>query len=104
MSKDDIIALKKGIVIDDRKVDTSNFKVKSKDVEKNTSLVEITIIEGRNHIVKRIFDSLGHSVEKLTRIKYGFLELDNLKSGDYIILTNGEVRKLFGYKKAVKKY
>jgi 23S rRNA pseudouridine2605 synthase len=45
LSKDDIIQLKKGIVIDGRRVDTSNFKIKKKDLEKNNSLVEITIIK-----------------------------------------------------------
>lgn len=95
LSKDDIIALKKGIVIDDRKVDTSNFKVKSKDVEKNTSLVEITIIEGRNHIVKRIFSSLHHDVIRLSRTRYGFLDSTGLKSGEYRMLSLKEVKKLF---------
>ena len=95
LSKDDIIQLKKGIVIDGRRVDTSNFKVKKKDLEKNNSLVEITIIEGRNHIVKNIFSSLKHDVIKLTRTAYAFLNVDNLKSGEYRELTLKEVKKLF---------
>lgn len=95
LSRDDIIALKKGIVIDGRKVDTSNFKIKKKDLEKNVSLVEITLIEGRNHIVKNIFSSLKHDVIKLTRTSYSFLTLDKLKSGEYRELTLKEVRKLF---------
>lgn len=95
LTKDDIIKLKKGIVIEDRKVDTSNFKVKKKDIEKNNSLVEITIVEGRNHIVKKIFSSLKHDVIKLTRTHYSFLSVDNLKSGEYRELTIKEVKKLF---------
>ena len=95
LSKDDIIALKKGIVIDGRKVDTSNFKVKKKDIEKNNSLVEITIVEGRNHIVKNIFASLKHDVIKLTRTNYSFLNVDNLKSGEYRELSIKEVKRLF---------
>ena len=95
LSRDDIIALKKGIVIDGRKVDTSNFKIKKKDLEKNVSLVEITLIEGRNHIVKNIFSSLKHDVIKLTRTSYSFLTLDKLKSGEYRELTLKEVKKLF---------
>lgn len=95
LSRDDIIALKKGIIIDGRKVDTSNFKVRKKDIEKNNSLVEITIVEGRNHIVKNIFASLKHDVIKLTRTSYAFLSVDNLKSGEYRELTLKEVKKLF---------
>ena len=95
LSKDDIISLKKGIIIDGRKVDTSNFKVKRKDIEKNNSLVEITIVEGRNHIVKNIFFSLKHDVIKLTRTNYAFLNVNDLKSGEYRELTLKEVKKLY---------
>ena len=95
LTKEDIIKLKKGIVIDNRKVDTSNFKIKSKDIEKNTCMVEITIIEGRNHIVRNIFASLHHDVIKLTRTNYAFLNVNNLKSGEYRNLTIKEVKKLY---------
>ncbi len=95
LSKDDIVSLKKGIVIDGRKVDTSNFKIKSKNIEKNTSLVEITIVEGRNHIVRNIFASLHHDVIKLTRTHYAFLDIHNLKSGEYRLLTLKEIKRLY---------
>lgn len=95
LSREDIISLKKGIVIDGRRVDTSKFHIKKEDLEKNTSLVEITIVEGRNHIVKNIFSSLKHDVIKLTRTNYSFLNIDNLQSGEYRELTIKEVKKLF---------
>ena len=95
LTKDDIIKLKQGIIIDNRKVDTKNFKIKSKNYEKDTSLVEITIVEGRNHIVRNIFASLHHDVIKLTRTNYGFLSVDNLKSGEYRELSIKEVKKLY---------
>ncbi|MBO4600765.1 MAG: rRNA pseudouridine synthase [Bacilli bacterium] len=95
LTNEDIIKLKKGIVIDNRKVDTSNFKIKSKDIEKNTCMVEITIVEGRNHIVRNIFASLHHDVIKLTRTNYAFLNVNNLKSGEYRNLTIKEVKKLY---------
>ena len=95
LSREDIISLKKGIVIDGRRVDTSKFHIKKEDIEKNTSLVEITIVEGRNHIVKNIFSSLKHDVIKLTRTNYSFLNIDNLQSGEYRELTIKEVKKLF---------
>lgn len=103
LSPEEIQKLKKGIVIDNKKCNIKRVKVRKRDKVKNTDLVEIIIEEGRNHIVKRIFESLHHDVLKLTRTRYANLELDNLKSGDYRILTNSEVRKLYGYKKAKKK-
>ena len=81
LDKDDINKLKKGIVIDNRKVEIKRFKVRKKDNEKNTSIIELTIVEGRNHIVKRIFESMHIDVMKLSRVGYAFLTLDGLKSG-----------------------
>ncbi len=99
LDKDDINKLKKGIVIDNRKIDIKRFKVRKKDVEKNTSIVELTIVEGRNHIVKKIFESMRIDVIKLSRVSYAFLTLDGLKSGEYRKLSIKEIKKLYALKK-----
>ena len=98
LDKDDINKLKKGIVIDNRKVDIKRFKVRKKDVEKNTSIVELTIVEGRNHIVKKIFENMRIDVIKLSRVSYAFLTLDGLKSGEYRKLSIKEIKKLYALK------
>ncbi len=98
LTKEEINTLNKGIKIDNRVVNIKKLKIKRKDLEKNTSLVEITIVEGRNHIVKRIFNELGHDVIKLSRTNYAFLNLDGLKSGDYRKLSIKEVKKLYSLK------
>lgn len=98
LTKDDIDRLKNGIYIEGRKVNTSNFKIRDKNFEKKTSLVEITIVEGRNHIVKKIFESLRHPVIRLTRIKLAFLDISDLKSGEYRELSIKEVKKLYSLK------
>ena len=103
LTPEDLSKLKKGIIIDSIKCNIKRVKVRKRDKIKDTDLVEIVIEEGRNHIVKKIFESLHHDVLKLTRTKYAFLEINDLKSGDYRILTNNEVRKLYSYKKAKKK-
>ena len=99
LDKDDINKLKKGIVIDNRKVEIKRFKVRKKDNEKNTSIIELTIVEGRNHIVKRIFESMHIDVMKLSRVGYAFLTLDGLKSGEYRQLSIKEIKKLYALKK-----
>ena len=93
----DLMRLKKGVLIDDVKCIPTRVKVRSFDKEKDTCIVEITIVEGRNHIVKRVFESLGYLVDKLTRTEYGFLNIDNLKSGEYRVLSIKEVKKLYEY-------
>ncbi len=101
LSPDELYALKAGVVIDGVKVIPKKIKLKSKDVEKNKQKVLITIVEGRNHIVKKIFESIGHPVNKLHRLKYAFLDVKGLQSGDYRCLTVSEVNKLKALKKGI---
>ena len=100
MTLKDQKSLKSGVKIDDVKCIPTRVKVKNVDIKKDTCLVEITIVEGRNHIVKRVFESLGYLVDKLTRTEYAHLTLDNLKSGEYRELTTKEVKKLYEYKRS----
>ena len=98
LSPDEINRLKRGIEIDGRKCIPVRFKIRKKDKEKNTSMIEITIVEGRNHIVKKLFNSLKHDVIKLKRESYAFLNLGNLQSGEYRELSIKEVKKLYSLK------
>lgn len=95
IDKETIDKLKSGVVVDGKKADIISFKVKKRDFDKITTYISITIIEGRNHIVKRIFETLGFYVIKLTRTNYAFLDLGNLKSGEYRELSIKEVKKLY---------
>ncbi len=96
----DLKTLSNGVNIDGIKCKPTRVKIKKTDKENNYSLVEITITEGRNHIVKKVFNELGYLVDKLTRVEYAFLTLEGLKSGEYRNLTLKEVKKLYGYKKS----
>ena len=61
-------------------------------------MVEITIHEGKNHQVKRMFESVGYHVEKLTRKRIGIFTTENLQSGEYRKLTPKEVQIVYSYK------
>ena len=63
-------------------------------LEKN--LVEITIHEGRNRQVRRMFAAIGCDVKRLKRVKFAGLTIDGLKVGQYRELTAEEVAKLKG--------
>ncbi len=99
LSKDNIDSLKKGIMIDGRKTNIVHFKVRKQNRENNTSIIELQIIEGRNHIVKNIFASFGFKVLKLKRNAYAFLDLSGLKEGKYRELSIKEVKTLYAFKK-----
>ena len=98
LNEEDFKQIRKGIKIDERILKVDHMKVKEIDKQKNTSLVEVTIHEGRNHIVRKLFATLGYDVLKLSRIAYGNLTLGNLKSGEYRLLSHDEVKSLYGYK------
>ena len=63
-------------------------------LEKN--LVEVTIHEGRNRQVRRMFAAIGCDVKRLRRIKFAGLTLDGLKVGQFRELTASEVARLKG--------
>lgn len=109
-AEDDLKRLRQGIVL--QAVKPRSAQTKSKSRTKRTSekirtapakielfregdnpWYEVTIIEGRNRQIRRMFEEVGHHVEKIKRVKYGPLELD-VESGKYRMLTDAEVARL----------
>lgn len=91
--------LKDGVKIDDEIVSSSRVKLKKVNKDNNTCMVEITIHEGKNHQVKKMFESVGYHVEKLTRKRIGIFTIENLKSGEYRKITPKEVAIIYSLKK-----
>ena len=87
--------LRSGVVIDGYKTRPARVKVKSIDKKTNKSIVEITISEGKNHQVKKMFEAVGHQVLKLKREKYAIFDIKDLKVGEYRKLTFKEVSVLY---------
>lgn len=91
--------LKEGILLDHTKVVPSRVKLKKVNNESNTCIVEITIHEGKNHQVKRMFEAVGYHVEKLKRERIGIFTTEGLQSGEYRKLTPKEVAIVYSLKK-----
>ena len=91
----DIQRLRNGVVIEGFKTSKAKVKVKSVDKKKNTSVVILTIHEGKNHQVKKMFEVLGYKVTKLRREKYAGLDLKGLLPGEYRPLSIKEVKVLY---------
>jgi len=87
--------LKSGVVIDGYKTRPAKVKVKKYNKSTNKSIVEITISEGKNHQVKKMFEAVGHHVEKLKREKYAIFDIKSLKVGEYRKLTFKEISILY---------
>ena len=99
IKKEHIDSLKKGVIVDDVPVKASHVKLKKVNASTNTCMVEITIHEGKNHQVKKMFEAVGFHVEKLTRKRVGIFQVNDLKSGEYRKLTPKEVQIVYSYKK-----
>lgn len=93
--KDILNKLANGVYIDNFKTSKAKVRLKKFDKKSNTSLVEIIIHEGKNHQVKKMFEAVGYEVLKLKREKIAFLDVQNLKSGEYRYLNLKEVKKLY---------
>ena len=87
--------LRRGVSIAEkggRRVRTAPAQIKLIREGENPWL-EVTIIEGRNRQVRKMFEEVGHHVEKIRRVQYGPLSLD-VPPGEYRSLTFEEVARL----------
>lgn len=96
---EDFYKIKEGVNIDGVPLKVTHLKLKKTDKKNNTCFIELTITEGRNHIVKKLFNTLGYNVDKLTRTAYAFLSVGTLLSGEYRTLTKREVHELYSYRR-----
>ncbi len=92
ISRDKLKALEMGVDLEDGR--TLPAKVKAIKIEEDTSVVEISIREGRNRQVRRMFDEVGHRVIELKRTSIGKIELGHTELGKWRMLTEGELKYL----------
>ena len=101
MKPGDLKRLKQGVKVDDKVVEVSQAKLL--DTSRTGSLIELTIHEGRNRIVRRLLAELGYPVESLIRTKFGTVSLGRLKSGGIRALSDQEVTSLMDAAEATAK-
>lgn len=99
LRKESSIKLAKGLIYDnERALPAKVYDVKYDD-KKETTFLNIVITEGKNRQVRRMFESLGHEVVKLKRIRFGTITLDGLNRGEYRILKPHEIKTLYNMAK-----
>lgn len=84
--------LREGVLLGDKV--TAPAQVSLMKIRKQFSVVSITIHEGRNRQVRRMFEAIGHEVLALERIRYDFLTLEGVAEGEWRYLTESEVERL----------
>jgi 23S rRNA pseudouridine2605 synthase len=91
VSQSDLDKLQAGVTLEDGPARADHVSYPDQN---DRARVAIQIHDGRNQQVRRMFESVGHEVVKLDRIRYAGLTLENLRRGRWRRLTSGEVQRL----------
>lgn len=95
LRRESSIKLARGLKYNGRKaLPAKVFDVKYDD-KKESTFLNIVIIEGKNHQVKEMFKALGHEVVKLKRVRFGDITLEEMNRGEYRLLKPHEIKKLY---------
>jgi 23S rRNA pseudouridine2605 synthase len=84
-----LTALRNGVLLDDGI--TAPAKVTVSTIKNTTSILEMTIHEGKNRQIRRMCETVGITLLELERVSFGPIKLGQLKIGKYKILTKNEV-------------
>ena len=91
-----IVQLRKGVIIDgDYLAVPKEVRLLELDKAHQSTLISITLREGKNKQVRKMCEAIGHPVKKLTRVRYDFLTLEGVERGTYRPLKIHEVKKLY---------
>jgi len=88
LSAEDVHRLMRGVALSEFRAAAAKIRVVA--ARRNGSVVDVTIHEGRNRQVRRMFEALGHRVLGLTRMRFGPLKLGTLPPGRFRELTPRE--------------
>ena len=102
ISDEELSTLETGVKVDDKMTSPCKAERTKVNKEKNKTIVKLTIHEGRNHQVKKMFEAIGKTVLKLHREEFAGISSRGLYEGQHRKLTFDEVKELkkLAYKKS----
>lgn len=86
-------ATRQKVVLDGRPVEPGEVRVRPG--KEGRSILDVTLLEGRNRVVRRWCEAMGLKVDRLARLSYGPVRLGDLAPGRYRPLTPAEERSLY---------
>ena len=89
----DLAKLRKGVTLDDGQT-TARAKVKLKGIEGNIYSYDVTIFEGKNREIRRMFEVMGYFVKELKRFQIGSFVLRKIPEGACRVLSGGDIEKI----------
>ena len=102
MNKDDLDKLENGVMVNGKLTLPAIVSIESIDRANSSTLVRIVITQGMNHQVKEMFKTIGYEVKRLTRVRFGCVEINDLSEGAIRRLDIHEVKTLIELSKASK--
>jgi 23S rRNA pseudouridine2605 synthase len=94
ISIEELKPLEEGVEIDFRKTAPAQLRIIKANVEKDYTVIEIIIHEGRNRQIKKMFEAINIRVMKLNRDKFAGLTAVGVEEGKYRHLTSSEIERL----------
>lgn len=105
VKKEELKKLMDGVTIEGNyKTRKCSAYIKSYDNKNDSTLVGVILQEGHKHQVKQMVEAIGHKAKRLTRIRFGCINIDGLKEGEIRELTIHEVKTLLVDAKQEKDY
>ncbi len=99
-SERQISQIARGVELDG--VRTARAEINPIELSETNAWFEVTLYEGRNQQIRKMFKSIGHSVLKLKRVAIGFLKIERLATGEMRVLTESEVKRLLTMKESAR--
>lgn len=93
-AQEKIDLLRVGIELEDGMTAPATIDIIEYDRERDLTSLRVTIHEGKNRQIRRMFEAIGSDVKQLKRIKFAFLTLEGVKRGSYRHLLPSEVEEL----------
>jgi len=90
--KGELKALENGIDLPDGRFTPADIRLEK--TNRGSTWLALTITDGRNRVIRRAFESLGHCVARLVRVAVADLSLDSLREGSWRMLNPREVARL----------
>ena len=95
ITQEAVTSLIKGVMIDGIMTKRAKLEVVSLDRENKSSLIKLTISEGRKQKKKKMCEAVGFPVKKLKRVEFAGISIEGLGVGDYRPLKPHEIKKLY---------
>ncbi|GAC1404656.1 MAG: pseudouridine synthase [Candidatus Velthaea sp.] len=92
LTPEQVAEMNAGVKLDDGRAAPAILRIIA--VRRQRSVIDITIHEGRNRQVRKMFEALGHPVVDLIRMRFGPLSLGDLSPGDMRPATDREIKEL----------